>query len=254
VPELLGLAPAAGYHALIWAYAATGLLLLLLFQRLSAAVEAPTTQTADDRTKRRLGVHRSRGVAAKLAALFALDSFAGGFVVQGLVAYWFSLRYGTDVATLGAIFFGTHLLSALSFLAAVPIARRIGLLNTMVFTHLPSNVLLMLVPLMPTLELAVVMLLARHLLSQLDVPTRARRAIRRGRVDLGRPQRRRGGRPGLRRPHPGRARPRAAVSGRGRAEDHLRPGDLRGFPWRATARGGGGAAVTRVTLRRESMK
>ena len=117
-------------------------------------------------------MHRSRAVVAKLAALFAVDSFAGGFVVQGLVAYWFNLRFGADPAVLGLIFFGTNLFSAASFLAAVPIARRIGLLRTMVFTHLPSNVLLMLVPLMPSLEAAVAMLLARHLLSQLDVPTR----------------------------------------------------------------------------------
>ena len=109
---------------------------------------------------------------ARLAALFAIDAFAGGFVVQSLVAYWFYLRYGVDTRVLGSIFFGTNFLSALSFLLAVPIARRIGLLNTMVFTHLPSNLLLLLVPLMPNLELAVGMFLARHLLSQLDVPTR----------------------------------------------------------------------------------
>jgi len=108
----------------------------------------------------------------KLAALFAVDSFAGGFVVQGLLALWFYLRYGTDVGELGAIFFGTNLLAALSFLAAPALARRFGLLNTMVFTHLPSNVLLLLVPLMPRVELAVAVLLVRYLLSQLDVPTR----------------------------------------------------------------------------------
>jgi Major Facilitator Superfamily len=117
-------------------------------------------------------LHRSRGVVAKLGALFALDSFAGGFVVQGLMALWFHLRFGVDVGALGAIFFGTNLLAALSFLAAAPLARRFGLLNTMVFTHLPSNVLLLLVPFMPTVELAVGLLLVRFLLSQLDVPTR----------------------------------------------------------------------------------
>jgi MFS family permease len=172
LPELVGLAPVAGYRAMIWAYAASGVVLWLLFRRLSPAAEATSALTAAEASRARFGVHRSRGVAAKLAALFALDSFAGGFVVQGLVAYWFSLRYGADAATLGAIFFGTNLLSALSFLAAVPLARRIGLINTMVFTHLPSNIMLLLVPLMPTLDLAVAMLLARHLLSQLDVPTR----------------------------------------------------------------------------------
>ena len=92
---------------------------------------------------------------AKLAGLFALDAFAGGFIVQSIVAYWFYLRYKTDLNALGGIFFGTNLLAALSFLAAPAIARRFGLLNTMVFTHLPSNILLLLVPVMPNLELAV---------------------------------------------------------------------------------------------------
>lgn len=93
-------------------------------------------------------------------------------MVQSLVAYWFYLRYKTDINSLGHIFFGANLLSALSFLAAPFLAHRIGLLNTMVFTHLPSNFLLLLIPLMPSLEFTVAVLLARHLLSQLDVPTR----------------------------------------------------------------------------------
>jgi predicted MFS family arabinose efflux permease len=92
--------------------------------------------------------------------------------VQSIVAYWFYLRYHTDLNALGGIFFGTNLLAALSFLAAPAMARRFGLLNTMVFTHLPSNLLLFLIPWMPSLELAVGLLLARNLLSQLDVPTR----------------------------------------------------------------------------------
>jgi MFS family permease len=173
LPTLVDLGPPAAYGVLIWAYAAIGVVLLVLFARLSQAVEAGGHQAAGPSQARpRFGLHRSRGVAVKLAGLGALDSFGQGFVVQGLLAYWFYLRYGVDVETLGAIFFGANLFSAVSFLAAVPLARRIGLLNTMVFTHLPSNVLLMLVPLMPSLELAVVMLLARQLLSQLDVPTR----------------------------------------------------------------------------------
>lgn len=170
VPTVLGLAPGQGYRVLLWGYAGAALILLILFGNLSARVEAaPTPAGAHPRW---LGVSRSRGTVAKLAALFALDAFAGGFVVQGLVAYWFYLRYGLEPTGLAGIFFGTNLLAALSFLAAAPIASRIGLLNTMVFTHLPSNVLLLLVPLMPSLPLAVAMLLARHLLSQLDVPTR----------------------------------------------------------------------------------
>jgi sugar phosphate permease len=117
-------------------------------------------------------LRKSRGIVAKLAGLFAIDALAGGFIVQSIVAYWFYLRYRLDLNVLGGIFFGTNLLAALSFLAAPAIARRFGLLNTMVFTHLPSNFLLLLVPMMPTMELAVAILLIRHLLSQMDVPTR----------------------------------------------------------------------------------
>jgi MFS family permease len=170
LPAALGLTPAAGLGALVWAYAASALLLLGLFLLLSGRVESPTAAAAGRGP--RMGLVRSRGRVVRLAGLFALDSFAGGFVVQGMVAYWFYLRYGVETTALGGIFFGTNLLAALSFLAAAPIARRIGLLNTMVFTHLPSNLLLLLVPLMPNLGLAVAVLLARHLLSQLDVPTR----------------------------------------------------------------------------------
>ncbi|MBI3979016.1 MAG: MFS transporter [Chloroflexi bacterium] len=170
IPAALGLDTLAGYRILLWAYVGAALVLLVLFRRLSPAVETTTAVSSTRRS--RIGLHRSRGIVARLAALFALDAFAGGFVVQSLVAYWFHLRFGVDIAVLGAILFGTNLLSALSFLAAAPIARRVGLLNTMVFTHLPSHVLLMLVPLMPSLGLAVAMLLARHLLSQLDQPTR----------------------------------------------------------------------------------
>src|SRR5918996_1537474 len=139
------------------------------FALLSPSIETKNNATS---TARKIGIRRSRNIVAKLAGLFALDAFAGGFIVQSIVAYWFYLRYQTDLNALGGIFFGTNLLSALSFLAAPAIARRFGLLNTMVFTHLPSNLLLLLVPLMPNVDLAVVTLLARNLLSQLDVPTR----------------------------------------------------------------------------------
>ena len=111
-------------------------------------------------------------IVAKLSALFALDSFAGGLVVQSIVAYWFYRRFGLSPAIIGAIFFGANLLAGVSALAAARIARRVGLVNTMVFTHLPSNVLLMLVPLMPRLNLAIIVLLARFSISQMDVPTR----------------------------------------------------------------------------------
>lgn len=169
LPSVFTLEPLASYRFLVWGYVVAALVLLFLFVALSPAVEAAAMRV-DSRGG--FGVRRSRGVVAKLAALFALDAFAGGFIVQSLVAYWFHLRYGMETKALGPIFFGTNLLAALSFLLAVPIARRIGLLNTMVFTHLLSNVLLLLIPLMPSLELTVGIFLARHLLSQLDVPTR----------------------------------------------------------------------------------
>jgi sugar phosphate permease len=111
-------------------------------------------------------------VIFKLAALFSLDAFAGGLVVQSLVAYWFHLRFGVEPAVLGSIFFGANILAGISALSAACVAKRIGLINTMVFTHLPSNILLILVPFMPTLPLAILMLLLRFSISQMDVPTR----------------------------------------------------------------------------------
>ena len=108
----------------------------------------------------------------KLSALFALDAFAGGFVIQSMVAYWFHIRFGIDAGILGSIFFGANILAGVSALLAVKIASRIGLINTMVFTHIPSNILLCLVPLMPNLPLAITVLLLRFSISQMDVPTR----------------------------------------------------------------------------------
>jgi predicted MFS family arabinose efflux permease len=169
MPQRFSVTAVSGYRFLVWGYIACALVMMILFFFLSPSIEAPGKTGSD---KRKMGVQRSRGMVAKLAGLFALDAFAGGFIVQSLVAYWFYLRYGTDLNVLSGIFFGINILSALSFLAAPAIARRIGLLNTMVFTHLPSNIMILLVPLMPNLELTVVMLLARNLLSQLDVPTR----------------------------------------------------------------------------------
>ena len=169
LPSLFSIPQITGYRFLVWGYVICAVVMMIVFALLSPAIETKN-QTVSQ--KRVIGVQRSRGIVAKLAGLFALDAFAGGFIVQSIVAYWFYLRYKTDLNALGGIFFGTNLLAALSFLAAPAIARRFGLLNTMVFTHLPSNILLLLVPLMPNLELAVVMLLLRNLLSQLDVPTR----------------------------------------------------------------------------------
>ncbi len=167
-----GFADIDAYRIVVAGYALIGLVMAVLAGRLGPAVENASTATADDGVRRRLGLGRSRGVVLRLSALFSLDAFAGGFIPQSLMAYWFHLRFDVDPAALGAIFFAANLLAAVSSLSAARIAARIGLINTMVFTHLPSNVLLLLVPLMPTLPLAVAVLLLRFSLSQMDVPTR----------------------------------------------------------------------------------
>jgi MFS family permease len=150
-------------------YTICGLLIIPIVARVSSKVEVPPLDTS---IARRFGLHKSRGIVGRLAALMALDSFGGGFIVQSLIAYWFHTRFGLPEPVLGAIFFGANILAGISALAAARIAARIGLINTMVFTHLPSNVLLMLVPLMPTVELAVLVLLVRFSISQMDVPAR----------------------------------------------------------------------------------
>ncbi len=155
------------YRLVLFAYAGAGLLLALLFTRLSPAAEVAVAPP-----RGLLGLHRSRGVVLKLSALFALDAFGGGLVFQSVMAYWFKVRFDADWDVLGSIFFAANLLAAVSALAAARLARRFGLLETMVFTHVPSNVLLILVPFMPTLPLAVTVLLLRFSISQMDVPTR----------------------------------------------------------------------------------
>ncbi|HEX9043517.1 MAG TPA: MFS transporter [Candidatus Limnocylindrales bacterium] len=159
------------YRAVVVAYAVVGAVLAILFTRLTRGVEVEGVP-ADDGIARRLGLGRSRPIVLRLAALFSLDAFGGGLVPQSLIAYWFHLRWGVDAGVLGAMFFAANILAAISALSAARLSNRIGLINTMVFTHLPSNVLLILVPLMPTLPLAVIVLLARFSISQMDVPTR----------------------------------------------------------------------------------
>jgi MFS family permease len=162
-----------GYRTVLVIYALLGVLLGLLFIRISPAVEArPDHRRQAGDPARWLGLHRSRRIVLQLSALFALDAFAGGFVIQSILAYWFTLRFGAQPVALGAIFFGANLLAGLSALAAARLAARIGLINTMVFTHIPSNLLLMAVPLMPTLPLAAGVFLLRSVISQMDVPTR----------------------------------------------------------------------------------
>ena len=156
----------ASYRIIVLVYAALGLLLAAVFSRLSSVVEVAAPAPAPS------GLGRSRAIVLKLAGLFGLDAFGGGFVVQSFAAYWFYLRFGVDPAALGTIFFGANVFAGISALLASRLAARFGLVRTMVFTHLPSNVLLILVPLMPNLPLAVLVLLLRFSISQMDVPTR----------------------------------------------------------------------------------
>jgi MFS family permease len=165
--------PVSGYRAVVVLYGILGLVLAFLFTRVSRDAEvSPSEPSAAAGLGRLFGVHKSRRVVAKLSGLFAVDAFAGGFVVQSFAAYWFYLRFGVNPATLGVIFFWANILSGISALLASRLAARFGLIRTMVLTHLPSNILLLLVPLMPNLKLAVVVLLVRFSISQMDVPTR----------------------------------------------------------------------------------
>jgi MFS family permease len=164
-----GFSEFASYRAVILVYAACGLALAFLFLFLSPNVEAAATAPARERV---LGLHASKGIVMKLSGLFALDAFAGGFVIQSMVSYWFHVKFNLDAGLLGSIFFGANILAGVSALLAARIANRIGLINTMVFTHIPSNVLLCLVPFMSTVGLAVFVLLLRFSISQMDVPTR----------------------------------------------------------------------------------
>lgn len=170
VPELLSRSldwpRAAGMQAMFGLYAALGVASLLLYRPLSPRIEAaPQAPSAPLRESRRL--------VYGLAALFGMDSFGTGFLVQSLLALWLYQRFQLSVSTAAAILFWSGICSAASYLVAVPLAARIGLINTMVFTHLPSNILLMLVPFAPDLVSAVALLLARSALSQMDVPTRS---------------------------------------------------------------------------------
>ena len=163
------------YRAVVFLYSALGAALAFLFLRLSASVEVSPVlngPVASSSVAHIFGINRSRSVVLRLSGLFALDSFAGGLVVQSFAAYWFYLRFGVQPAALGAIFFWANVFAGISALLASRLAARIGLIRTMVVTHLPSNILLILVPLMPNLPLAVLLLLLRFSISQMDVPTR----------------------------------------------------------------------------------
>jgi len=173
--QLRGYQELASYRAVVVGYAIVGAAMVALFSRLTSAAEAPICEHVTGKAgwlRAGLGLQESRRNVFKLAGLFTIDAFAGGFVVQAFVAYWFHSRFGVAPATLGGIFFGANVLAGISALSATWIASKIGLLATMVVTHIPSNVLMLLLPLMPNLHLAILMLLLRFSISQMDVPTR----------------------------------------------------------------------------------
>lgn len=171
VPDLLlslGWDPGAATRFMFAVYSILALATAGLYLRLTQAVEFARVGAVEP------GLLSSQGRRwiVRLSALFAVDSFAGGFVITSFVAYWFFLTYGTSRATLAQVFFAATVLTGLSYLLAVRIARRIGLLRTMVFSHIPSSIFLILVPLVPTFALSLGFYLARMSLSQMDVPTR----------------------------------------------------------------------------------
>ncbi|MGQ0636347.1 MAG: MFS transporter [Planctomycetaceae bacterium] len=168
--------PVDAYVPVLVIYAAVGLIMAALFTRLSPAVEPAAGGASQPRREGAQadwhGLHRSKRIVALLSALFTLDAFAGGFILQSLVAYWLHRRFAVEPESLGEIFAVASLLAGLSALAAGRLAQRFGLVNTMVFTHLPSNVLLLLIPLATDVRWAVGLWLARCLISEMDVPTR----------------------------------------------------------------------------------
>ena len=161
-----GCAPAAAMQAMFGLYAVLGIISLLLYRPLTPAIEANYEAPPAP-------LNQSRRLVNGMAALFGMDSFGTGFLVQSLLALWLYQSFSISVATAASILFWTSICSAISYLVAVPIAERVGLINTMVFTHLPSNVLLILIPFAPDLATAIGLLLARSALSQMDVPTRS---------------------------------------------------------------------------------
>jgi MFS family permease len=165
---LVGLPKYVGYPPLFLGYMVSGLLGAVIYASLSKGVEPDPSRGG----RRSVLSASGRRTVFKLSALFAVDSFGGGFIGQSILSYYFYIRFNLDLGTLAIIFFATQIVTALSFLVSERIARRVGLLRTMVFTHIPSNVFLIAVALAPTPLLAVALLLGRQSLSQMDVPAR----------------------------------------------------------------------------------
>ena len=170
VPELLaaafGVSMQSAIQAMFVLYALLGVASALVYRKLPAGLATEAEAPAAP-------LHQSKRIVYMLAALFSLDAFGGGFIVQSMLALWLFEKFQLSTAVAGTIFFWTGVLSAFSYLVAVRIANRIGLVNTMVFTHLPSNLLLLLMPFVPDLGWVIVLLLVRSALSQMDVPTRS---------------------------------------------------------------------------------
>ena len=156
-----------GLQSMFLLYAALGVAAWTLYRRLPVR--------ADDagKTSREAPLRESRGIVLTLAGLFSVDAFAGGLIVQSMLSLWLVQRFALTPAELGALFFGTSLLAGASYLIAAPLARRFGLVNTMVFTHIPSSVALIAIPFVNDVSAAVALLLVRSALSQMDVPTRS---------------------------------------------------------------------------------
>ena len=167
--QFYGLSQIESIKGLFILYTLLGLFVIIIYIMLSRDIEVK--QEAKRTIKQTLSP-RSKQIVAKLSTLFAVDSFAGGFVIQSVISLWFFTRFGADLAALSYIFSAANVITALSYIAAAKIADRIGLVNTMVFTHLPSNILLILVAIAPSLQIAVILYLIRMTMSQMDVPTR----------------------------------------------------------------------------------
>ena len=157
------------FKILFMMYSILGLVVMIIYLTISKAIEIkPNVKN----TVRQTLSPSSKKIVGKLSVLFAVDSFAGGFVIQSVVSLWFFTRFGADLTILSYVFSAAGILTAFSYIVAAKIADRIGLVNTMVFTHIPSNILLILVAFAPTLQFAIILYLIRMGLSQMDVPTR----------------------------------------------------------------------------------
>ena len=170
LPELMvdaiGMPVRLALQLMFGLYGAIGLVSAMIYRKLPAAFAADTQAPTAP-------LEKSKRVVYVLAALFSLDAFGGGFIVQSMLALWLFERFQLSIGLAATIFFWTGVLTAFSYLLAVRIAKRFGLINTMVFTHLPASVMLVLIPMMPDLSWVIVLLLIRSLLSQMDVPTRS---------------------------------------------------------------------------------